>query len=250
MEHTVLQLVFAIGFGIAAGGVVKGVAGIGLPLVAVPIMTLAVDVPTAVSLMIFPILASNVWQAVRGGRWRKAVRRFWPLLVAQPVATVAGVAVLANANQRLLIGVLGVIVVLFVAAMQFMPAWEVPPSRERLLSPLAGLVSGFLGGLASFLGLPIAMYLLALRLDKDDFIATVGVTFTSGGLVLMLALMGFGLFGAQLWLWSALAVPAVFIGMKLGEILRHRMDTQAFRKVVLAVLFLVGLNLVRKGLMG
>ena len=44
-------------------------------------------------------------------------------------------------------------------------------------------------------------------------------------------------------------VPTI-LGLMLGEMLRRRLSEKTFRKVLLYVLLLVGLNLVRRAIMG
>jgi len=207
-------------------------------------------VPTAVPLMTFPILISNLWQGSQGGRWRQVVRRVWPLLAAQPIGTVAGVAVLSMAEPRVVVGMLGVLTIIFVAAVRFQPGWEMGPKHERWVAPAMGLCSGFSGGVSSFFGTPIALYLFLLKLEKDEFVSAIGVTYAYSGIVLILVLTAFGLLGPQLYLWSILAAPAVFVGMWFGQYLRRRLNADAFRNVVLIVLLLAGLNMLRRALMG
>lgn len=250
MEDSALVIILAVAGGLAAGGLVKGVVGMGLPLVAVPVMTLFVPVPTAVPLMTVPILASNLWQGAQGGQWRQVVRRVWLLLAIQPVGTVAGVAVLSSAEPRVVVGMLGALTILFVAAVRFQPHWQMTPRSEPWVAASMGLTAGFCGGVSSFFGTPIALYLFMLKLEKDEFVSAIGITYAYSGIVLMLALTVFGLLGPQLYLWSLLATPAVFVGMWLGQILRRRLDAETFRNVVLIVLLIAGLNMIRRAVIG
>ncbi|MFL5269081.1 MAG: hypothetical protein ACJ8AH_21230 [Stellaceae bacterium] len=64
---TVLGLVAALIF----SGVVKGVLGVGLPLILVPLNTQFLDVPVAVALLTVPMIATNIGQALEGGRTRR-----------------------------------------------------------------------------------------------------------------------------------------------------------------------------------
>lgn len=244
MTATML-LVAAAGF--VAGGFVKGTTGMGLPLVAVPVATLIVPVPVAVSLMTVPILLTNLWQ---GRGWRTIIRRVWPLLAVQPFAMVAGVAVLAWANPKIVTGMLGALTILFVVLVRYQPHWRMTPPHERWVAPLMGACSGFSGGVSSFFGTPIALYLFLLKLEKDDFVSAIGVTYAYGAITLIVVLSAFGLLGQQLLFWSAVATPVAFVGMWLGRMVRDRLNTETFRKVVLTVLFVAGLNLIRRAVMG
>lgn len=250
MQDLTLITLLAIAGGLAAGGLVKGVTGMGLPLVAVPIMTLFVPVPVAVSIMSIPIIVANLWQGWQGGMWRQVVRRTWPLLAVQPFGMAAGVALLAWADPRIVIGVLGVLTLLFVAMAHYQPDVVISPRQERWVAPTLGLCSGFSGGVSSLFGTPIAIYLFLLGLKKDEFVAAIGVTYAYGGIVLIITLWAFGVLGIQLTAWSLVATPAVFAGMWLGQQLRRRLNADTFRIVVLAVLFIAGLNMLRRAIMG
>jgi len=47
-------------------GATKGLIGVGMPIVAVPILSLVVDLPIAVALLSIPLIVTNVPQALQG----------------------------------------------------------------------------------------------------------------------------------------------------------------------------------------
>lgn len=48
------------------GGTTKGALGVGLPLVAIPILSLGMPAPQAIALLVMPVLLSNILQALQG----------------------------------------------------------------------------------------------------------------------------------------------------------------------------------------
>ena len=68
--------VVALGF--VAGGLTKGVFGLGLPLIGVPIMVAVIPFQTAIAIFAVPTFTSNLQQAIGGGRLLPNLRRFWP----------------------------------------------------------------------------------------------------------------------------------------------------------------------------
>ena len=90
------------------------------------------------------------------------------------------------------------------------------------------------------------MYLLALDLKKDEFIQAIGVLFFAGSVPMMVFYWLHGVLDPGNVGWSALACLPVFVGMAVGQWVRGRVNQETFRKVLLAVLFLVGLNLLRR----
>ena len=56
--HDLWWIIFAF----VAGGFVKGVIGLGMPFVAIPVISFVADVPTAVGLVAFPSIFPNIVQ--------------------------------------------------------------------------------------------------------------------------------------------------------------------------------------------
>jgi len=75
MEHRVAKectlfdvtmVVVVIGTFLIAGAV-KGVIGLGLPTVSLAALTVALDLPSAMALLLVPSFVTNLWQAMVGG---------------------------------------------------------------------------------------------------------------------------------------------------------------------------------------
>lgn len=232
------------------GGAVKGTLGVGIPLVSVPLLALAMPVPQAVALMPIPILLANVWQASTGGHFVKALRRFWPLILAVAIGTVIGARALVSVDPRTLYALVGASVLVFSITGHFQPALRLPPRAERWLGGGVGLVSGLLGGLSTMWGPPLIMFLIALRLPKDEFVGTIAVLYLSGIVPLTLALGALDVMGRQELLLSALAAAPVFLGVLAGPLVRDRLDQHTFRKGLLVALLLTGAALIRRSVVG
>src|SRR5262245_56058642 len=69
-----------------AGGV-KGVTGLGLPTVAVSLLTLWMTPTQAAALLVVPALLTNVAQC-RGPNSRRLIRMLWPLWLALAFVTI------------------------------------------------------------------------------------------------------------------------------------------------------------------
>jgi hypothetical protein len=48
-------------------GLMKGVIGVGMPIVALPLLSMLIDVRAAVMLLSMPLILSNIPQAIEGG---------------------------------------------------------------------------------------------------------------------------------------------------------------------------------------
>src|SRR3546814_911168 len=124
----------------------------------------------------------------------------------------------------------------------------ISPRAESWATPLMGMVAGLLGGISSFSGPPFVMYLVALRLLKDQFIGAIAVFYLWASIPLYVGLAYYGVLGWGELLFSAGAAMPVLSGILIGQWLRARVPQAAFRKVILAALLVIGLNLIRQAL--
>lgn len=234
----------------AAGGVVKGVSGFGLPMVAVPLMAHFVPAPAAMALLSVPIVASNVLQAANAGVLARIGLRLWPLYAMVVVGIVAGTRVLVSVSPRTLDLVVGGSMLAAAAARLARPSFAVAPRAERWAGPAVGLFAGFLGGVSSMFGPPIIVYLNMLRVPKDEFVVGLSAAYVIGVVPLNLALVEHGWLGRwELALSCAIVLP-VALGMGLGRLLRDRMSSRGFEWLVLFVLVLSGFSLLVRGASG
>ncbi len=230
------------------GGLVKGTVGVGLPLVVVSLLGSFLNPKLAVVLVTLPVVVANVWQSVRSGVALEAFRRFWPLILPFVVFTWAGAQLLALMRTDLLLGVLGLIVVCFSLLTLVQPNFRLNARYEPVAGPGVGLLAGLLNGVSTVNGPPLVMYLVALGLRKDDFVGSYGLIALAGSVPLVLSYIGVGLMGPAEFGASTLALVPALAGVVMGERLRKRIDADLFRKVLLAVLIVLGLNLIRRAL--
>lgn len=233
-----------------AAGAVKGTLGIGLPLVAVPLLATVLDLPTAVALMVVPVLTSNIIQALQGKRKIETLRRFFPLLLTLVPGAIIAAQFLSSVDLRTGSLVLGIIVVLFSLSQLVPVRFEINKRQERYLNPAVGLVAGFLGGLSNLFGPPLIMYLVALKLEKDAFVTTIGLLFVVASATLYTTLAAVGVLTFDNAVGSLVAAIPVMAGVFIGTRLRSRIPQKTFERVLMVVLILVGLNLIRRALLG
>lgn len=240
-------LVVAIVIGaFLAAGTVKGVLGVGLPMIAVPLIASATSPAQAIALASVPVVVSNAWQSFHGGHTSACLRRFWPMLTAVVIGTLIGVQILATVDARVVSGILGVVLVVFTALQALPRTLELGPRSERWLGPPLGLIGGVLGGMSSLFGPLLILYLVALRLPKDVFVAAVALLFFTGSLPLFLGLVAHDILSPHQILLSALSALPVIAGLVIGRLLRQRIPQALFEKALFAVLVVIGLNLIRR----
>jgi hypothetical protein len=222
------------------GGAVKGVAALGLPLVAIPLLTLVVGLKHAVALTVVPMVVSNLVQSFQGGNFRRSLRQFRVLAPILFVFALIGTRLLVRVPQRTLELVLGLALVVLPLAMHFRPGLELRPAQRRWGDPLIGIIAGLLGGMAAYYGPPLMIYVLGLRLPKAEFVSGISLLYWIAGLGLFIGVYGFGVADPSLLGISVLLLLPMGAGMWLGQRVQLRLSEPAFARLLVAVYLATG----------
>jgi len=228
---------------IVGGGVIKGTLGVGLPLFAVPVMSLFISSTQAIALVSVPVLVSNVWQVWQEGSLKTSMKRFWPLMLTQAVVTIFSVYWTLSFSVKELNAVLAFALIVAVVLMAFKPSFNIPPKKEPAISALVGVTSGLLGGASSLMGPIVISYMMSLKLSRDEFVGCISVIYLNAAWPLYLAMWHFGRMSLDDVGYSFLAIVPMFLGLQAGRSIRHRLSEETFRKALLGFLVVVAVLL-------
>ena len=244
MASELLLLVLVI---FLVAGMVKGVIGLGLPTVSLAALTVAVDLPAAVALMVVPSAVTNIWQGLDGGHFTPLIRRFWLMLLASAVGVWFSYGLLLVANPKAMTALLGIVLCVY-AAISLRRGRPTPwPGRERFVSPMVGLATGALAGATGSMVMPMVAYLQSLDLKRDAFVQLMGISFAVSTCAIGLAIVEHGNYDHRLVLLSIAALIPAILGMKLGQWLRRSLSERVFRGTLFIGLFIIGIRLIWKG---
>lgn len=238
-----------IGLVFMLAGLVKGVVGVGLPMVSLALLTTVIGLKPAVALTVVPVVVTNLYQSLAGGQLTAILRRVWSLLLLLMLATWFGAGVLAGSDSHFLTAGLGTILICYSLYSLTRSQIPSPGAYEGWLSPLVGALAGLSNGMTGTILVPGVLYLQALGLSRDALVQTLGVVFLVSGLSLGVALASHGLMSLQVAGTSAAALIPAVIGMYAGQHLRKRMSEERFRQIFFIALLLIGCNLVLRTLM-
>lgn len=240
--------VSAIIAGLLLGGLSKGALGIGLPLVAIPFLSLAMPVPQALVILTAPIVATNIYQALQGGNLRPVVKRFWVVALAMSIGIAIGAQIMVRLDPKVLYLIMGSVVMIQPALKLFRPNTVISEDTQRWLGPSVGGFAGVVGGMSGFYGPVLLVYLASLRLQKDVFTTTVAVLFLIGGLVLAGSLAKVGVMNSNDVLMAMLACIPAFLGIFWGQRIRARINQAQFEKALTVTMFVMALSLLYKAI--
>jgi uncharacterized protein len=127
----------------------------------------------------------------------------------------------------------------------------VSAQQEKFLSPLVGLLSGFLNGVTNAAGPALAIYLYGLKLDKRTFVKSLATIFVTTKLSQLAAISTWNLLNWYTIKLSVLVLLFSLTGFYAGLKTQDRVDQAVFNRGLLVLLALIGLLLiVRAGTQG
>ena len=245
-DPSVVILIVAFIFLLA--GMVKGVIGMGLPTVAMGLLGLVMAPVQAAALLVVPSLVTNVWQLVAGPGFIVLLKRFATLMVGVCLGTAMGIGLLTGGAARLATIALGAVLAAYGAIGLISARFTISSQSERWLSPLIGLITGFLTGATGVFVIPAVPYFNSLGLEKEELMQTLGLSFTVSTLALAIGLMTSGRFQASVASGSLLALLPALGGMIVGQTVRNRLRPEVFRRWFFVGLLILGVYMVWRAL--
>jgi uncharacterized membrane protein YfcA len=220
---------------VVIGAIAKAVTGMGLPLIAIPIASLFVDVDDAIVVIAFPNVLANAFLAARERTSYTETRDLPTLAIAGVVGAVAGTLVLVNIPQTplvvaVIVAILGYVVLFFAH-----PELRVGPTESKRLAPVVGGVAGVFQGAVGISGPIVGSWIHSYRLPRSAHILSVTSLFFITGLAQLVVLIGSGELSGRVAATLLACIP-VFAAIPIGTRLRNSVSVRGFDLAIVGML--------------
>ncbi|HNC23574.1 MAG TPA: sulfite exporter TauE/SafE family protein [Opitutaceae bacterium] len=233
-----LAVVGALAIGLAK----TGINGLGMLAVVVFANLLPARQASGV---VLPMLVLADVVAVASYRQHTVWSHLWRLFPWTAAGIVAGYFALGRINDRQASVLIGVIIL----GMLGMHLWRRrrPAAAEAehpaWFAPTIGVLAGFTTLVANAAGPLMAIYLLAMRLPKMEYMGTGATFYLLMNLFKVPFMAHLGLVSASSLGLNAVLAPAVLVGALLGRKVLARIDQKLFEQLALGLAALAGLKL-------
>jgi uncharacterized membrane protein YfcA len=214
----------------------QSISGFGFSLLAMPLLSIFVDVQDAVVIATLCGIFTNAVHLKKDLQLvDQAIARRISLsaLIGMPLGVVV-LSVFSATQMRAIIG--AVIVVLVYLMMRNF----VLKTENTTVDIFLGAFSGLLATSVSTNGPPLVFLLQSKQLDPWRLRATLAYVFTISGcasfIVLMIARKG----SIEAFQYAILSLPAMYLGMFVGRKARHRVTQEAFKLLMYVLLLATG----------
>jgi uncharacterized membrane protein YfcA len=239
---------FALFIGVTIlAGTVMGMLGFGFSLIVTPVFVSVIDPTLAVVVLAVPPLMINTFQVGDTGTGITFIREEWPLMALAITGTIIGVVFLTQFNASTAIAFLIGLIILGYVIFQIVENFVViEEAHHPIALGVVGLIEGFLLAAAN-LGPLLPAYFHTFERDAEQYIGGLSMalgTIFAARIILMTFFTDL-MTPYRLWLGSVIAVVAI-VGLLLGTYLRRlQIDEQKFTWFVIALLFVIALNIFR-----
>ena len=226
-------------FGLVLSGSVKGIFGIGFPVVAMAILPLFVTPITAITVIALPIVVTNIQQLFSEKEWKIIIFKYRYMAISMMLASFLSSQILTQISVDLITAVIGFALALFAIYSLF--NFTLPITSRPLWQIFAGASSGLLSGMTGIQSTAI-IYFASLSISRNEFVGAVGYIFLVGGLGLSIGLINNNLLNSNSAIISVVAILFSVIGFKLGSLLRPYISSILFKKMLFVTMLLIGIK--------
>jgi len=220
---------------VIVGAIIKSVTGMGLPLVAIPIATLFVDLDDAVVTIALPNLLMNVVLSYRERSHIAETRDLPVLATTSVVGAIVGTIAFVSLPEEPLIVLLIIAILGYVVTFFARPDLTMGAERSRQLAPAVGTVAGGFQGAIGISGPIIGSWIHSYRLPRGAYIFSVTSLFLVAGVAQFAVLSVSGELAGRIGA-SLLACIPVLASIPVGSWLRNRVSARGFDLAVVGML--------------
>ena len=243
-ENLDIYSILLILFAISLGGFTKGVISFGLPLVSLPILSFVLNPKQAIFLLFFTVIAVNL-REIKFKNF-ESYKKVYFLSLGVFIGIIIGSILFHEIEDNLISQLIGFMIVLTAIINFTNLKIEKKFLLNKYFSILYGLFCGLIGGITTLVGPLIAVYLVSLKLEKEEFSELISLTIFSCLIPIYSVFFIYQPVSLNDFLISlSLVIPAVLM-QKFGFKIRKILPQDIFKKIILIVLTVIGSTVILK----
>jgi len=219
----------------------QSLTGFGSALVAMALLPHHIGLRASASLVSLIALSIEIVLLLR---YRQAVslREVKPLVAASFVGILIGIYLLRRIDGSVMLVLLGLVIAIY--GIYALLDWKLPELRQPAWAYAAGLLAGMLGGAYNTSGPPVILYADCRRWPPSEFKGNLQGFFLTNSVFVVTAHLLSKDLTPDIWRTYLIALPFIALGILTGTLLDRALPPEAFRKIVLLALVVMGIRVV------
>lgn len=224
-----------------AAGFVQGLTGFGSALVAIPLLSLIIDVKWAVPLCILNGLIITVYLSLHLQRHLDQ-KKILPLVIGSIPGVFVGATLLQQVDAAVIRTGIGLLLISYALYNVLVRPRPVCPAKAW--GYLAGFFTGAIGAAFSAGGPPTIVYTTLTDWKKDEIKATLSGFFVVNGLVTATVHAVAGVSSSATVTFFIITAPFVLIGTILGTKVTGKIQRKTYLQLIYGFLILMGIMMI------
>lgn len=233
-----------ITFVMLVAGFAHGVIGFGFPVIATPLLTLALPLKQAIVVSVVPTLVMTALNAFHGGKLRESIGRYWYLPLCLMVGSYAGTRLLIVTPNEPFVLLLALILIVYLN-MERLGKTNVPAVQRHphMAAVGFGLLAGVFESTANVAGPALLVYFMLIGINPRAMIQALNFSFVAGKSTQIATWSAVG--GVTLGAWAQTLPWAcvAFITLIFGRRVHARISTVTYMRWLRVFLWMMVLLL-------
>ena len=245
IDYLILIQIILIFF---AGGLIKGLIGVGLPTVTLTFLSFIFDIKISISIILLPIIITNLYQMIDGKYLKKIVSDTKFFQISAFVFVFLGFYFLLIFNSNTILIILAVILIF--NSILGLTKYEIQFKnfKSKYYQLFIGSMTGVVTGVTGIYTMPFIFLIQSLQYTKNQVIQLMGLTFFIFACTQFLLFSFNDLINIKILILSTVACIPILIGVYLGTILRKKISEALFKLLFNLMLVIMGVLLITKAI--
>jgi hypothetical protein len=226
-----------------AAAFLQSATGFGMALVCTALIPLLLPVKEAIAFVSIACFVATIF-IMLANRSGLSFRHAGPLALGMFLGIPFGYYGLKSVDGSLIVRILGIILMLIALAeflqSRYKGSWRLPEKSAGLF----GLIGGVITGAFNVGGPPIVIYAYSRCWSKTETVAILQSVFLTGSITRNALMWQSGEYTKDLLFLVLCSLPTALLGIWLGKKTLDRFPQLWLRRVVFALIFIIGLNYV------
>jgi len=217
---------------------IQSVSGFGSALVTMAFLPGLLGIRIAAPLFALCAIPLEIILLIRF-RQELSFHEIWRMVLASIAGVPFGLILLKLVSEQITLAVLGVALIVY--SIYALMGKRLPRSDHFFLPWLAGFIGGILGGAYNTAGPPVILYADTQGWAPERFKSNLQGYFIFNSIQVLLGHYLVGNYQREVLVWLPYAIPGIMAGLLVGALLDRHIPTMLFRRIVLVLLFVMGL---------
>lgn len=229
-----------------AGGMVKGLIGVGLPTVTLTLLSFVFDIKDSISIILIPVILTNLYQMLDGNSLKEIIGEVKFFLIGSFLFIFPGFYFLTILKSDTILAILALLLIInsFMSLMKY--EIKLKNYKSKAIQLGIGSLTGITTGVTSIYTMPFIFLIQSLNYSKNKVIQLMGLSFFIFACMQLILFSSHGMLDFDKLSISLLACLPILAGVYFGTALRKKISESLFKTLFNIMLVVMGSLLILK----